>query len=366
MKMLPLKQAHVVLTNLSQDVDKDEMFGAMIEPSQYCTQLSVMTPASIVSQSAYTESSASKCCEKLQEKLETLSCEFQSYKSHVLSEYQKLEEKFKLLENELQTLKSKEPPVKKTELRKKKKATRKGRSKSLASPKQTGVSTPIDPSLEADSKSIATPQAKKARTLSVNEPDAKSENNFSLPEIDQSGDVWTVKAPKKKVVRAPESPKGSTVHVSDETCLIFKGLPNSCAETPRDRVLDDQRLISDVLKILLKKSETVQYTKAFRLGSAQDLQLDINRSKPLKVVFSSQGERDLVFSRKILLKHSIPHVFIEREYTVTERQNFRLLREEMSRRKAAGAVNLVIRRGKIVQKDHYYRWNSAVKVVGLL
>ena len=81
---------------------------------------------------------------------------------------------------------------------------------------------------------------------------------------------------------------------------------------------------------------------------------DKEKTRPLKIVLSSEDDRTKVLSRMTAMRKAkdpvLSDVFIVPDLPQEERQHRKVLRNELSRRKASGEENLVIYRGKITQK----------------
>ncbi|BHF67229.1 hypothetical protein SprV_0301025400 [Sparganum proliferum] len=99
------------------------------------------------------------------------------------------------------------------------------------------------------------------------------------------------------------------IETDRENCLIIQGLPESSANTPKERVSEDLSLFQGLLNNILEPTEAIEVIKAFRLGKRADNPSVSICPRPLKVVLASSDQASLIYSRRFRIKGSNPDVF---------------------------------------------------------
>ncbi|BHF67014.1 hypothetical protein SprV_0301003700 [Sparganum proliferum] len=117
-----------------------------------------------------------------------------------------------------------------------------------------------------------------------------------------------------------------------EQCLIIQGLPESSANTPKERVSEDLSLFQGLLNNILEPTEAIEVSKAFRLGKRAENPSVSIRPRPLKVVLASSDQASLIHSRRFRIKGSNPETWLtqhvdDRELALPGYQMFRRDRE---------------------------------------
>nr|VZH97780.1 unnamed protein product [Spirometra erinaceieuropaei] len=143
-------------------------------------------------------------------------------------------------------------------------------------------------------------------------------------------------------------------------CLVVQGLSESNAPTPKERISADLDMLQHLLNKMLNSNERVTIHAAFRIGKKVSEQSETARPRPLKIVLGSKEEASLLLSRKSCLRNSHKEVFFQPDYSPAERLKRRELVTELKRRLAAGESNLVIFRGRVIQRNAMLLWNQPV------
>ncbi len=146
--------------------------------------------------------------------------------------------------------------------------------------------------------------------------------------------------------------------------MIIYNIPETLEGTPAESRTHDTHAISEVLERVLAPSESVKILWPFRLRNTKRPTAYLETPCPNKVILSSATERDLILSRKSILRTQKSNVFFHKKYTLTEHIIHKALLEELSKRKQAGEKNLAIRRTKIVRLDHNRVWDSPIEISG--
>lgn len=123
--------------------------------------------------------------------------------------------------------------------------------------------------------------------------------------------------------------------------LIIFGIPESHSLNPESRKKEDLDNVYSIFhRDLDVKSQEVK--TLYRLGKKSD------SPRPLKVVMGNEATREEILreARKIRLNT----VQINKDFTKTERSEYKRLKKEMLERTEKGEENLVIRRGKITKR----------------
>nr|VZI54263.1 unnamed protein product [Spirometra erinaceieuropaei] len=137
--------------------------------------------------------------------------------------------------------------------------------------------------------------------------------------------------------------------LNKDHCIIIQGLPESSANTPRERVAADLEQFQKLLNEMLQPTEDVTVLKAFRLGS-RTTAAPQTRPRPLKLVLGSNEQTKLILSRRFRLKHSHKGVFFQPDYSPAERMKRRELVLELSTRQTNGEKDLTIYNDRIVKR----------------
>jgi hypothetical protein len=145
---------------------------------------------------------------------------------------------------------------------------------------------------------------------------------------------------------------------STNQCLIIKGLPESSDIIPKNRLKHDLSQLQSCTFPLLQGDESLEICKAFRLGKYETSKFP----RPLKIILRSEDQRDLLLSKKSILRNYSPHVFFQREYSPKERQKYRDLYQLMKSRLELGETSLIIRNGEIVKRNNSFLWSTPVKI----
>ncbi len=100
------------------------------------------------------------------------------------------------------------------------------------------------------------------------------------------------------------------------------------------------------------KIDDVEVKQVIRIGN-HDEKRPLDNPRPLRVTVEDEGKRSVTLFRAKELKTAdsdeIKAVFIAPDRTKKERDRSEVLREELKRRKEKGEVDLIIRRGRLVQ-----------------
>ncbi|BHF69028.1 hypothetical protein SprV_0301206900 [Sparganum proliferum] len=155
----------------------------------------------------------------------------------------------------------------------------------------------------------------------------ESKDHHSLPSIsvassksvktgvdNRNRDIECVSPPPPNTLKVPHPPEGntSTKYMNDiarDQCLVIQGLPESNANTPKERVSEDLRLFQGLLNNILEPTEAIEVLKAFRLGKRTNNQPTPTRPRPLKVVLACKEQAGLILSRRFRIKGTNPGVF---------------------------------------------------------
>ena len=128
--------------------------------------------------------------------------------------------------------------------------------------------------------------------------------------------------------------------------LIIYNLQESTASSYTNRTSDDKKAFTHLLSSEFKL-ENIELLKCIRLGKPVD-----NKHRPLLISLSDIATKNNILSKATKLRKSTQYkdVYITPDLTKTERVVAKDLRDELKRRRASGETNLVIRRGKIVER----------------
>ena len=151
--------------------------------------------------------------------------------------------------------------------------------------------------------------------------------------------------------RVTESAKHNIVDAVDEyvnrkrqKCnIVVYGLPESSTTESGSK---DARGIQDLIKDM--KVNNAQVTKVSRLGKIQP-----NKPRPLLVTVDNERNKWLLLKSAPMLR-KIPKwqsVYVSPDLTMKEREINRALHQELKRRKEAGEKDLIIKRGKIINRQ---------------
>ena len=115
-----------------------------------------------------------------------------------------------------------------------------------------------------------------------------------------------------------------------------------------ERLKSDLEAIQTVIKDKLE-IDPPTILKCTRLGK-----YDKDKTRPIKVFMGSEEDRHIILSRLATMRRTkhpkLEEVFLVPDLPEEDRQCRKELRTELSRRKAAGEEDLIIQRGRIVQK----------------
>ena len=128
--------------------------------------------------------------------------------------------------------------------------------------------------------------------------------------------------------------------------LVIHNLPEDNEGSREDRAAQDVSLFQEIVKEVFRTSVTV--AKSFRVGKQV-----ANRDRLLIVTLETPGvKQDLLrMAPQLRASEKWGNIYITPDLTPAEREAAKKLREELTARRKAGEVNLVIRRGKIVASD---------------
>ncbi|BHF82462.1 hypothetical protein SprV_0802560000 [Sparganum proliferum] len=147
-----------------------------------------------------------------------------------------------------------------------------------------------------------------------------------------------------------------------EKCLIIQGLPESSANTPKERVSEDLSLFQSLLNNILEPTEAIEVSKAFRLGKRAENPSVSIRPRPLKVVLASSDQASLIYSRRFRIKGSNPGVVFQPDYSPAERLKRRQLVLELRKRLGEGEINSVIYNNQVRRRPSLFLWTGPVRM----
>ncbi|BHF60612.1 hypothetical protein SprV_0100357700 [Sparganum proliferum] len=128
-----------------------------------------------------------------------------------------------------------------------------------------------------------------------------------------------------------------------EKCLIIQGLPESSANSPKERVSEDLSLSQGLLNNILEPTEAIEVSKAFRLGKRADNSSVSIRLRPLKVVLASSDQASLIYSRRFRIKGSNPETWLTQH--VDDRElalpGYQMFRRDKEGRQGGGVLTYV-------------------------
>jgi hypothetical protein len=141
--------------------------------------------------------------------------------------------------------------------------------------------------------------------------------------------------------------------------LIMHNVPESKEVNVEDRKREDLEMIEKISKEI--NVLQTQIEKAVRLGE-RDSTVN-NKPCMIKVVYTNPIHKRSMLLNAKKLKDSqddtLKNIFITPDLSKRAREQSRKLRAEMNRRKEEGEDNLIIRRGKIIQKTAVQDGNGA-------
>ena len=171
-------------------------------------------------------------------------------------------------------------------------------------------------------------------------------------EFTQSGNVMRSSKVLEELEKVEKSVESRLEDIEErerrKSNLIIYGLPESDEVNPLQRKDDDtQKARSAISQSFGEESLSILAT--YRLGRKSE-----GKTRPLKVVLKSADVRDEILRRyrAAVSAESLPDSSIQlsRDRTQREREEYRRLRNELKLREDKGEENLMIRRGKIVQR----------------
>ncbi|BHF72942.1 hypothetical protein SprV_0401601400 [Sparganum proliferum] len=118
--------------------------------------------------------------------------------------------------------------------------------------------------------------------------------------------------------------------------VVIKGVPESTATIPKERVKHDLDLLQVYEKALLRDGESLNVLKAFRIGKIQSASGSYSRPRPLKVILETDAQAQLLLQRKASLRSQHPEVFFQPDYEPKERMKMRELMMELEKRRSSG------------------------------
>ena len=127
--------------------------------------------------------------------------------------------------------------------------------------------------------------------------------------------------------------------------VMIAGLEDQATGSVEERKEKDEEDVENILEAL--EEEDVDVSSIRRVGRAKG-----DGKKMLKVEFSSEEEKRRVLRKAKSLRHKPDYktVFINPDRTILQQKEFRLLREELKRRKENGE-DVVISKSKVVAKS---------------
>ena len=131
------------------------------------------------------------------------------------------------------------------------------------------------------------------------------------------------------------------------TNIIIHGLQEATGEDGDAKKKAEEDQLMEVLHAI--RCDDVSVHSMVRLGRYDE---DQAASRTVKVVLSSENERDQVLSHAKNLQGNVRYgkVFIQQDLTVKQREKRRQLVQQLKQRKANGETNLIIIRDKIVTR----------------
>ena len=127
--------------------------------------------------------------------------------------------------------------------------------------------------------------------------------------------------------------------------VVVFNMPEPDGATSNQQMEQDKYAFTQLVKEHLHINPRVE--SCWRVGRRSD-----NRHRLLVVTLGSEGEKWEILRQAPLLKDAglSPRVYINPDLSAREREKAKQLREELASRKASGETNLIIRRGKIVNR----------------
>ena len=128
--------------------------------------------------------------------------------------------------------------------------------------------------------------------------------------------------------------------------VMIAGLVDQSTGSVEERKDKDEEDVENILEAL--DEEDVKVLNIWRIGKRRS-----DGKKLLKVEFSSEEEKQRVLRKARSLRHKSNYktVFINPDRTITQQTEFRLLREELKRRKDNGE-DVIISKHKVVAKSN--------------
>uniref|UniRef100_A0A0V0J6F2 Uncharacterized protein n=1 Tax=Schistocephalus solidus TaxID=70667 RepID=A0A0V0J6F2_SCHSO len=143
--------------------------------------------------------------------------------------------------------------------------------------------------------------------------------------------------------------------------IVIQGAPESMATVAGDKVEHDRGLVRQYAKSLLRGTESVKILKTFRIGKDQPPNGSSSRPRPLKVIWDTEAQAQLMLERKSSLRTVHAGVFFQPDYEPKERRKMRLLKNELNDRKNKGETGLQIKGGEIVHIERNFLWPEVVR-----
>jgi hypothetical protein len=132
--------------------------------------------------------------------------------------------------------------------------------------------------------------------------------------------------------------------------IIIFGVDEQTAGSVEERKSRDSAIVEELLH---KLDVRITITNGIqRLGMQRP-----NWSRPIKVCGLDESTRSVVLrkSKSLRLHDKYKGIYINADLTPMQQKESKALREELNRRRSAGETDLVIYRGKIVQRPHPFQ-----------
>lgn len=127
--------------------------------------------------------------------------------------------------------------------------------------------------------------------------------------------------------------------------VIIKGLPEEDVGSPSERSAKDLENAHNVFRAL--GVDNARINEVFRLG-----RINPDRPRLLRVQCQSENIRKGILRKSCTLRNieGYKNIFVNKDLTLEEQRQRKLLRDELTRRRNEGE-NVVIRKGRVVQLD---------------
>ena len=134
--------------------------------------------------------------------------------------------------------------------------------------------------------------------------------------------------------------------------IILVNVPESSKESPEDRKKEDVNAAKDLFKkVCPNTAAEIGVTEPVRIGKPE-----AGKRRLLRVKINSEEAKQEIVRQAYILNRDVKNpkdrIYINPDFTPTERKQQKELRDELRRRREEGERDIVIRNGKIVKKQN--------------